>query len=235
MSTTRSASSRRLSTQEADEVFTQLQSLWPDAKCELVHHSPFQLLLAVVLSAQTTDKAVNKALEPLFLAQPEFSPRDLVAMGEKRFLSVIKSIGLAPTKAKNSVALSKQLLAKHKGEVPMDRQALEELPGVGRKTANVVLNVVGQLPTMAVDTHVARVSVRLGLARPTENRLQIEEDLLQIIPARWGLQAHHLLIFHGRYHCMARQPKCETCPVLKLCKKQGVESGSKKRATASKH
>lgn len=219
--------SRRLGKPEADEVFSKLSELWPDAQCELTHHTPFQLLLAVVLSAQTTDKAVNKALEPLLQKQPDFSPEDLVALGEKRFLGVIKSIGLAPTKAKNSLALAKQLLAKHSGLVPMDRQALEELPGVGRKTANVVLNVIGGLPTMAVDTHVARVSVRLGLARATENRLQIEDDLLGVVPSRWGVQAHQLLIFHGRYHCTARQPKCDSCPVSHVCKRIGVGRVSK--------
>lgn len=175
-----------------------------------------------MLSAQTTDKAVNKALSPLFGRHPDFSPQDLVAMGEKKFLAVIKSIGLAPTKAKNSVALARQLLQLHNGEVPLDRKSLEDLPGVGRKTANVVLNVVAGMPTMAVDTHVARVSVRLGLARRTENRLQIEDDLLKIVPQEWGVQAHNLLIFHGRYHCTARAPKCAACPVVNECKKIGV-------------
>jgi endonuclease-3 len=207
---------------DASEIFGKLHELWPNAHCELEHNNPFQLLLAVVLSAQTTDKAVNKALAPLFSERPNFSPQDLVAMGEKKFLGVIKSIGLAPTKAKNSVALARQLLQLHNGEVPLDRKSLEDLPGVGRKTANVVLNVVAGMPTMAVDTHVARVSVRLGLARRTENRLQIEEDLLKIVPKEWGVQAHHLLIFHGRYHCTARAPKCAACPVANQCRKVGV-------------
>lgn len=143
-------------------------------------------------------------------------------MGEKKFLGFIKSIGLAPTKAKNSLAMAKQLIHLHEGEVPLDRKSLEDLPGVGRKTANVVLNVLAGLPTMAVDTHVARVSVRLGLVRPTENRLQIEDDLLKITPPEWGVQAHHLLIFHGRYHCTARAPKCSMCPIANECKKVGV-------------
>ena len=220
--TTRSALKRRLTSQDAGEIFSELHKLWPDAHCELEHKTPFQLLLAVVLSAQTTDKAVNKALSPLLEKQPGFAPSDLVSLGEKKFLNVIKSIGLAPTKARNSVALARQLLSLHGGDVPMDRKSLEDLPGVGRKTANVVLNVIGGLPTMAVDTHVARVSVRLGLARPTENRLQIENDLLQIVPAEWGVQAHNLLIFHGRYHCTARVPKCEICPVKRQCRKIGV-------------
>ncbi|MBM3381103.1 MAG: endonuclease III [Betaproteobacteria bacterium] len=210
---------------DAAEIFKKLHELWPNAHCELEHNNPFQLLLAVVLSAQTTDKAVNKALAPLFARKSDFSPSDLVAMGEKKFLSVIKSIGLAPTKAKNSVALARQLLQLHAGQVPLDRKSLEDLPGVGRKTANVVLNVVAGLPTMAVDTHVARVSVRLGLARRTENRVQIEEDLLKVVPQEWGVQAHNLLIFHGRYHCTARAPKCTACPVAHECRKVGVAIG----------
>ena len=206
----------------ASDIFKKLHQLWPDAHCELVFNTPFQLLIAVVLSAQTTDKAVNKALAPLFQKKPQFSPADLVTLGEKRFLNVIKSIGLAPTKAKNSVALARILISRFDGEVPMSREHLEELPGVGRKTANVVLNVVGGLPTMAVDTNVARVSIRLGLVKPTENRLQIENELLAVVPKKWGVQAHHLLIFHGRYHCTARQPKCEGCPVFQSCMKVGV-------------
>lgn len=185
----------------------------------------------MILSAQTTDKAVNKALAPLFEKHPDFSAADLIQMGEKKFLTVIKSIGLAPSKAKNSVAMARQLLLLHSGTVPMDRKSLEDLPGVGRKTANVVLNVIGGMPTMAVDTHVARVSVRLGLARPTENRLQIEEDLLKLVPAEWGVQAHHLLIFHGRYHCTARAPKCEHCPVSVVCKKVGIKISESKSRT----
>lgn len=211
-----------LSSTEVEEVFRAFGALWPNAHCELNHNNDFQLLIAVVLSAQTTDKAVNKALAPLIEKYPDFSPADLVALGEVNFLKIIKSIGLAPTKAKNSVALAHQLLRLHGGKVPMQREALEALPGVGRKTANVVLNVLAGLPTMAVDTHVARVSVRLGLVEATENRLQIEEQLLERVPAQWGRIAHHLLIFHGRYHCTARSPKCSDCPVVKICKKLGV-------------
>ena len=178
----------------------------------------------MILSAQTTDKAVNKALSPLLARRPDFAATDLIGLGERRFLGVIKSIGLAPSKARNSVAMARQLVSLHDGQVPMDRQALEDLPGVGRKTANVVLNVLGGLPTMAVDTHVARVSVRLGLVRPTANRLQIEDELLKIVPSEWGVQAHHLLIFHGRYHCTARSPKCLSCPINRWCKKVGVDT-----------
>jgi len=197
--------------------------MWPDAHCELHHHNDFQLLIAVVLSAQTTDKAVNKALAPLFDANPNFSAGDLVKLGEARFLKVIQSIGLAPTKARNSVALAHQLLRLHGGRVPLERSALEALPGVGRKTANVVLNVLAGLPTMAVDTHVARVSVRMGLVAATENRLQIENELLERVPSEWGRIAHHLLIFHGRYFCTARSPKCEDCKLFKTCKQVGIK------------
>ncbi len=220
-----------LSRKKAEAVFDALAALWPDAHCELVHNTPFQLLVAVVLSAQTTDKAVNKALSALLESQPTFGPADLVALGEVGFLGVIKSIGLAPTKAKNCVRLAGDLLARHGGEVPSEREALEALPGVGRKTANVVLNVLYGLPTMAVDTHVARLAVRLGLVEPTENRLHIEEALLGKVPSRHARQAHHQLIFHGRYHCTARAPKCEECALSPLCPRVGLaplRKGAKK-------
>ena len=217
------ATKRLQAASDADLIFETLNAFWPNAKCELEHNNAFQLLLAVVLSAQTTDKAVNKALAPLFQSHPDFSAFDLVELGEKNFLKTIKSIGLAPTKAKNSLLLAKKLIAEHGGEVPLERAPLEELPGVGRKTANVVLNVLKGLPTMAVDTHVARVSVRMGLARPSENRLQIESDILQILPSKWGVKAHHLLIFHGRYHCTARNPRCTECPVRDFCRQIGIK------------
>lgn len=204
------------------EVFDRLALAWPNAHCELVHNTPFQLLLAVVLSAQATDKSVNKALEPLFKSQPNFGPGDLVKMGELGFLNHIRSIGLAPTKAKNSFRLAQSLLKSHKGKVPLTRGDLEELPGVGRKTANVVLNVLCGLPTMAVDTHVARLAVRIGISEPTEDRLKIEETLLKRVPERHLVRAHHYLIFHGRYHCTARAPKCPTCPLEDVCPKVGV-------------
>ncbi|MEN9824754.1 MAG: hypothetical protein RI953_499 [Pseudomonadota bacterium] len=216
------AKPRLLKPVEIENVFRTLEQLWPDAHCELNHNNDFQLLIAVVLSSQTTDKAVNKALEPLLRLNPGFSAPDLIEMGEKKFLNVIKSIGLAPTKAKNSVALARQLVSLHGGQVPLDRASLEALPGVGRKTANVVLNVLAGLPTMAVDTHVARVSVRLGLVAKTDNRLRIEEELVAKVPPAWGVIAHHLLIFHGRYHCTARAPKCTDCPVFALCKRVGI-------------
>lgn len=201
-------------------IFSSLHQKWPDAKCELNHNNSFQLLIAVVLSAQATDKSVNKALEPLFTSYPQFSPKDLIEMGEENFLKVIKSIGLAKTKAKNCYNLSKILVTKYLGEVPKKREELESLPGVGRKTANVVLNVVYKQPTMAVDTHVDRVSQRIGLVEETNDRLKIEEQLLKIVPNQFALQAHHLLIFQGRYHCTAKNPKCDSCPIEKYCLKK---------------
>jgi endonuclease III len=203
-------------------IFEILENTWPDAKCELEHNNHFQLLLAVLLSAQTTDKSVNKALAPILAKNPLFSPIDLVEMGESDFLKAIKSIGLAPTKARNSLKTALLLIEKYQGHVPLNREDLESLPGVGRKTANVVLNVLCKLPTMPVDTHVERVSIRLGLVLPTKNRLKIEQELLRKVPKKFAHQAHHLLIFHGRYHCTARNPKCGTCPVEQLCKKIGL-------------
>lgn len=147
------------------------------------HNTPFQLLVAVVLSAQTTDKSVNKALESLFTMHPLFGPDDLVKMGELKFKEIIKAIGLANTKAKNSFLLAKKVISDFKGEVPNSRDALESLPGVGRKTANVVLNVIFGMPTMAVDTHVARLAVRMGLVKPTNDWIKIEEGLLKNSPS----------------------------------------------------
>lgn len=201
-------------------IFEILSQTWPNAQCELEHNNHFQLLIAVVLSAQATDKSVNKALQPLFLHNKNFSACDLVEMGEQNFLTVIRSIGLAPTKAKNCFQIAKILQEKYQGKTPLEREALESLPGVGRKTASVVLNVLCNLPTMAVDTHVERVSKRIGLVPLSANRLQIEEALLKIIPSQFIIQAHHLLIFHGRYLCTARAPKCNVCPIEKFCMKK---------------
>lgn len=212
-----------LDKKEINNVFSILMETWPNAKCELEHNNHFQLLIAVVLSAQATDKSVNKALEPLLKEQPNFSAFDLVKMGEETFLSIIRSIGLAPTKAKNCYKLSKLLVEKHKGIVPLNRTELESFPGVGRKTANVILNVLCDLPTMAVDTHVERVSQRMGLASQTQDRLKIEEELLSKVPKKYAVKAHHLLIFQGRYHCTARNPKCESCPIQNICLKIGVK------------
>jgi endonuclease-3 len=198
-------------------IFETLHNLWPNAQCELEHFNEFQLLIAVVLSAQATDKSVNKALSPLFYENKNFSASDLLTMGEIEFLNAIRSIGLAPTKAKNCFKLSQIIVEQYQGKVPLERSALEGLPGVGRKTANVVLNVLCKMPTMAVDTHVERVSKRLGLVNKMANRLEVEQELLKIVPKQHAVQAHHLLIFHGRYHCLARNPKCQSCPLEKVC------------------
>ncbi len=211
-----------LDKKEIKNVFSILSYIWPNAKCELLHNNNFQLLIAVVLSAQATDKSVNKALEPLRKEHPQFSAADLVKMGEEKFLNAIRSIGLAPTKAKNCYKLSKMLIEKFHGVVPLNRTDLESFPGVGRKTANVILNVLCDLPTMAVDTHVERVSQRIGLIPVTKDRLKIEEGLLNVVPKEYAVKAHHLLIFQGRYHCTARNPKCESCPINHICLKTGV-------------
>lgn len=206
-----------------NKIFDLLQKQWPQAKCELIAHTPFQFLLAVMLSAQTTDKSVNKALTPLLEKHPKFSPQNLVDMGVEEFSHVIKHIGLARTKAKNAYRTSQILIENFNSHVPQTREELESLPGVGRKTANVVLSHLMNLPVIAVDTHVARVSQRMGLVTPTKNRLKIEHMLLEIIPKKYIHRAHHLLIFHGRYICTARSPKCSECPINLLCPKYGLK------------
>lgn len=208
-----------MNSKKIKKIFDILQNTWPNAKCELVAHNDFQFLLAVLLSAQTTDKSVNKALMPLLAQKPDFSPQDLVDMGSEKFFQVIKTIGLARTKSKNAYRTSQILIEKFNGQVPYEREALESLPGVGRKTANVVLNHLLNLPVIAVDTHVARVSQRLGLVPPTTDRLKIEQKLTASIPKKYLASASHLLIFHGRYLCTARAPKCSECPLNSLCPK----------------
>lgn len=215
--------SQTLSKTKIRVVFEQLQKLWPDAHCELEHYNHFQLLIAVILSAQATDKSVNKALAPLFVKIPNFGPVDLEKLGEGGFYEWIRSINFAPTKARNCFKTAQILnSALFEGVVPLNREDLESLPGVGRKTANVILNVVCGLPTMAVDTHVARVSQRLGLVTPTQDRLKIEEQLLSCVPKEFAVQAHHQLIFHGRYLCSARAPKCSACSLQVNCLKVGL-------------
>lgn len=209
-------------------VMENLTRHWSNAHCELAYHTEFQLLLAVVLSAQTTDIAVNRALTPILAGNPAFGPAELLVMGEAGFLERIRSIGLAPTKAKNAIGLAEQLLSRFQGQVPRTQEELESLPGVGRKTANVVRNVLFGEPTMPVDTHVERVSVRLGLVEPTTNRVLIEETLLQRIPADLLPRAHHVLIFHGRYLCMARNPRCPACPVRGDCLDYAARGGDRR-------
>jgi len=194
------------------EIFRRLQAANPHPATELVYGTPYELLVAVVLSAQATDRSVNLATKKLFPATPE----KIAALGVSGVEPFIKSIGLFRTKAKNLVALSKMLLEEHCGAVPQNREALERLPGVGRKTANVVLNTAFGQPTLAVDTHIFRVANRTGLA-PGKNVLEVEQKLLKFTPPVFLTDAHHWLILHGRYVCVARQPKCPRCPIRDLC------------------
>jgi endonuclease-3 len=199
---------------EIEEFFARLKKQNPDPKTELKYKNPYTLLVAVTLSAQATDKSVNKATEPLFKTVD--TPEKMVALGEAKLADAIKTIGLYRGKAKNVIALSKILIEKYGSRVPEDRDALEELPGVGRKTANVVLNVAFGEPTIAVDTHIFRVSNRTGLA-PGKNVLEVELSLEKRVPEKYRLHAHHWLILHGRYTCVARKPLCPTCVVRDLC------------------
>jgi len=199
---------------EIEEFFARLKKIDPEPKTELQYKNPYTLLVAVALSAQATDKSVNKATEPLFKTID--TPQKMLALGEAKLTEAIKTIGLYRGKAKNVIALSKLLLEKHGGQVPRTREALEELPGVGRKTANVVLNVAFGEPTIAVDTHIFRVSNRTGLA-PGKDVLQVELGLEKRVPEKYLSHAHHWLILHGRYTCVARKPLCPTCVVRDLC------------------
>jgi endonuclease-3 len=196
------------------EFFARLNKQMPDPRSELHHKNPYTLLVAVVLSAQATDKGVNKATEPLFKRID--SPKKMVRFGEVKLCNAIKSIGLYRNKSKNIIALSKKLIEDFDGKIPTTRDELEMLPGVGRKTANVVLNVVFEKPTIAVDTHVFRVANRTGLA-PGKMPLEVEEGLEKAVPDDFKLHAHHWLILHGRYVCKARTPECYSCIVIDLC------------------
>jgi len=199
---------------QVDEFYARLAAKMPNPKSELEYVNPYTLLVAVVLSAQATDAGVNKATRPLF-AQVT-TPGQMVELGEENLREAIRTIGLFKTKAKNVIALSRILVDRHGGEVPHDRAALEALPGVGRKTANVVLNVAFGEPTIAVDTHCFRVGNRTGIA-PGKTPLEVEEKLMAVTPPRWGHDAHHYLILHGRYVCTARRPDCPNCVVRDLC------------------
>ncbi len=196
------------------EAFRRFAKANPEPKGELQHINPFTLLVAVVLSAQATDAGVNKATPALFALAD--TPAKMVALGEDRVRELIKTIGLFRTKAKNVVELSRRLIANHDGQVPRTREALEALPGVGRKTANVVLNIAFEQPTIAVDTHIFRVGNRTGMA-PGKNPLEVELKLEQAVPAQYKRHAHHWLILHGRYTCLARKPRCEVCLIADLC------------------
>lgn len=206
---------RPWSKREITEAFTRFEQRNPEPQGELEHSDPFTLLVAVVLSAQATDAGVNKATRGLFAAAS--TPAAMVALGEEGVAGHIRTLGLYRGKAKNVVELSRLLLERHGGTVPQDRAALEALPGVGRKTANVVLNIAFGHPTIAVDTHLFRVANRTGLA-PGATPLEVEEKLEARIPGRFKLHAHHWLILHGRYICKALRPDCPICPINDLCR-----------------
>ncbi len=196
------------------EIFERLRAANSHPTTELLYRTPFELLVAVVLSAQATDKAVNLVTARLFPVAD--SPARMLALGEQKVSDCIKTIGLFRMKSKNVVALSKILLEKHAGQVPRTREELESLPGVGRKTANVVLNTAFGQPTMAVDTHILRVANRTGLG-PGKDPLEVEHKLLKFTPPEFLMNAHHWLILHGRYVCVARKPKCTECRIRDLC------------------
>lgn len=200
--------------QKRTEIFARFAAANPQPKTELEYENPFQLLIAVLLSAQATDKSVNIATRPIFAKCK--TPQDVLDMGLEAFTEAIRTIGLYKTKAKNTIKTCEILVKQYHSQVPKTREELEALPGVGRKTANVVLNTAfGQL-TMAVDTHIFRVSNRTGIA-PGKNVLEVEQKLLKFIPKEYLLNAHHWLILHGRYICIARKPKCPNCSISDLC------------------
>ena len=206
---------RRLKPAQAEEIFRRFHEAEPAPEGELEALNPYTLLIAVVLSAQATDAGVNRATGPLFKIAD--TPAKMAALGEGELIRYIKTIGLYRMKAKNVIGLSTALLEKHGGKVPREREALEALPGVGRKTANVVLNVAFGEPTIAVDTHIFRVSNRTNLA-PGKNVEEVEEKLEKVVPDAYKLHAHHWLILHGRYTCVARKPLCPVCVVRDLCR-----------------
>ena len=195
-------------------IFERFQAANPEPRGELEYRTPFELLIAVILSAQATDKSVNLATRGLY--QVARTPRQMLDLGRDGLIAHIKSIGLYRTKAKNILATCELLLARHAGEVPRERAALEQLPGVGRKTANVVLNIAFGEATIAVDTHIFRVANRSGVA-PGKNPLEVEQKLLKFVPQEFRLHAHHWLILHGRYVCKARKPECPQCAIADLC------------------
>jgi endonuclease III len=217
--------------QKRRAIFERLQTANPHPRSELDHGTPFELLVAVVLSAQATDKGVNKATAKLFPVAN--TPAAIAALGVDGLIPYVQSIGLFRNKAKNIVALSELLLRDHGGEVPAERESLEKLPGVGRKTANVVLNVAFGQPTIAVDTHIFRVANRTGLA-PGGTPEEVEQKLLKFVPDEFRLHAHHWLILHGRYVCVARAPRCGECAIRDLCeyRHKGVPAPAAKMSSA---
>ncbi len=218
MTTDSAAERRRIKT-----IFDRFAAAQADPRTELRYASPFTLVVAVALSAQATDVSVNKATEKLF--QVADTPAKMAALGEEGLIPLIRTIGLFRTKAKNVIALSNILLQQHGGEVPLERSALQALPGVGRKTASVVLNELRVEPAIAVDTHVFRVSHRLGLSQ-AKTPDKVEAELMGKIPKPYLTRAHHWLILHGRYTCVARRPKCETCVVSDLCPSRSLFMGA---------
>ncbi|MFP7297873.1 endonuclease III [Neobacillus niacini] len=194
----------------------QMGEMYPDAHCELVHSNPFELVIAVALSAQCTDVLVNKVTKELFKKYK--TPEDYLAVTLEELQNDIRSIGLYRNKAKNIQSLARMLLEEYDGEVPRDRDELTKLPGVGRKTANVVVSVAFNIPAIAVDTHVERVSKRLGICRWKDSVLEVEKTLMKKVPKDEWSDTHHRLIFFGRYHCKAQNPQCPTCPLLDLCR-----------------
>jgi endonuclease-3 len=209
------AKASRLKPQDIEEMFRRFQAANPEPQGELHYVNPFTLLVAVVLSAQATDEGVNRATRPLFAIAD--TPEKMVRLGEDTLRAKIKTIGLFRGKAKNVIQLSQQLIDRHGGQVPDDREALEALPGVGRKTANVVLNIAFGHPTIAVDTHLFRIGNRTGLA-PGKTPLEVETKLLKVVPSAYGRDAHHWLILHGRYVCKARKPECWRCLISDICR-----------------
>lgn len=204
-----------LSESEIITVFERFKAQNPEPKPELKYYSPYTLLVAVVLSAQTSDKSVNKVTEPLFKVAD--TPEKMVALGKEKIATYIKSIGLSNAKSKNVFELSKKLISDFNSEVPDSREELMTLPGVGRKTANVVLNVIFGKPSMPVDTHLLRICPKIGLAEGNTPE-KVEKSLLERIPSEYLLHAHHWLILHGRYVCTAKNPKCEECIINDICK-----------------
>ncbi len=200
--------------QKRQEIFARFRAANAQPRTELVYQSAFELLVAVILSAQATDRSVNKATAELFRAAN--TPAAVLALGAKGLSKYIKSIGLYNSKAKNIMAMSRLLLERHAGEVPTTREALEDLPGVGRKTANVILNTAFGQPTIAVDTHIFRVANRTGIA-PGKTVREVEEKLMKLVPSEFRQDAHHWLILHGRYVCKARRPACPVCIIADLC------------------
>lgn len=204
-----------LSKEKTMEAITIMYEMFPDAACELVHKDPFQLLIAVILSAQATDVSVNKATPALFAAYP--TPEALAQAPIEAIIEKIKTIGLYRNKAKNIKACAAQLIENFDGQVPKTREALMSLPGVGRKTANVVMGDAFGEPAIAVDTHVERVSKRLRICKLTASVTEVETTLMRKVPKPLWVKTHHTMIFFGRYHCLARNPKCNICPLLYLC------------------